>query len=79
MELYIVTVDWYSDEDGHNLEIIEVTDDKEKAQRHFKNYVNTHREVDLRDGYTITDDGDSYYYAHGTIPYYHRVTLQFYN
>lgn len=79
MELYIVTIDWYDDDTGHNLEILEVTDDKEKAQRVFKNYVNTHRDIDIQDGYTIMDDNDRIYYAHGTMPNYHRVTIQFYN
>jgi hypothetical protein len=75
MELYIMTVDWYDDNTGHNIQVYEVTDDFDKAKKVFKEYVDSHRERDLKDGYTVMDDYETLYYAHGTMPNYHRVQI----
>lgn len=83
MELYILTVDWYNDTDGHEHQILEVTDDWEKAHKAFQDYVNSHRQLDLDEGYLVVDDWSEYrealYYAHREMPDYHRVKLTFWN
>ncbi|MBO7323428.1 MAG: hypothetical protein J6U51_07590 [Bacteroidales bacterium] len=45
MELYIITVDWYDDESGHNIQVHDVTDDRERARKIFREYVDMHRET----------------------------------
>ena len=73
--MYIVTVDWYNNDEGHNLNILSATTSLYIAERVFNDYVNIHRKTDEHDGYTIQDDSGRLYYAYKVIPEYHRVML----
>jgi L-ascorbate metabolism protein UlaG (beta-lactamase superfamily) len=78
MDTYIVTVDWYNDFDGHNLEIICCTTDYDEAKEAFDTYVSDHRSIDRENGYKIADDYENRYHSYGTMPDYHRVILNTY-
>lgn len=78
MDTYIVTVDWYDDWDGHNLDIICCTTDYDEAKKAFDKYVSDHRSIDIEIGLKVQDDYEHCYYAYGAMPDYHRVLLSIY-
>lgn len=77
-QTYVVTVDFYNNDDGHGLQVLCVTEDLKIAKSVLKDYVDDHREFDEEDGYSVLDDTEGTYYAYGTMPNYHRVQINVY-
>lgn len=75
MDTYIVTVDWYDDYNGHDLEIICCTTDYDEAKKAFDTHVSKNRSIDIENGYKVIYDYENCYYARGAMPDYHRVIL----
>lgn len=72
---YIVTLDWYDENSGHNIEVYPSTTDEELALSRFQRCVADMRMIDEDAGYTVMDDTEHLYYAHGTMPNYTRVQI----
>lgn len=73
MELYILTLDYYTNDDGYVHEVMYTTTNKIMAQNRFNTTV---RNCKLQDAdYTIMTDNKTQYFAHKEMPVYTRVKL----
>lgn len=75
--MYVVTVDWYTEEEGYQFEVVCVCNGSnvELAHEYFEREVKKCKEVDEWSDWTVDDDTPWLYFAHGTCPEYCRVTL----
>lgn len=73
MELYILTLDYYTDDTGYVHEVLYTTTNMIMAYTRFKTTVKNCKEQDV--GYTIMTDDKTQYFAHKEMPVYTRVKL----
>lgn len=74
-KIYIVSANWYTNDEGHIHEIHLVTTDKNKAIDKMKEYTNYVRTQDLEEGWTIVDDTEGKYFSHKGCPEYYTIRI----
>ena len=75
VKLYVVTVDYYTEDEGFEHEIMKITDSKKVALTEFNILRDKLIEQDKELGWTIMDNRDTVYFSHGEMPEYCRLLL----
>ena len=75
VKLYVVTVDYYTEDEGFKHEIVKITDNKKVAITEFNTLRDILKKQDKELGWTVMDNHDTIYFSHGKMPEYCRLLL----